>query len=386
MIELTGVSWDHTRGHDPMVATAQSFMETCPDLRITWSTRSLQDFADYPIEKLAERYDLILIDHPFAGFAARDRCLLALDEVLAPGILDDQGANSVGRSSESYHYGGHQWALAIDAASQVSAYRSDLLEQIGASVPRSWDEVVALARSRKGQERAQVAIPLIPVDTIMSFLSICANLGEPAFTGSDVAVGRTTGRAALELLTELCDLCHPQSLQSNPIKTFDRMSETDEVAYVPLAFGYSNYARDGFRRHLISFTNIPLASDGAPRGAILGGVGLAISARTSQPEVAARYAAFVASGEIQRTLFFESGGQPAHRTAWLDDHVNEVTHGFFANTLDTLDHCYLRPRYHGFMEVQDRASILLHEAVRESGDIDRTLDELDRIYRSSLQD
>lgn len=383
MIELTGVSWDHPRGHDPMVATAEAFMAANPDVRITWKTRSLQDFADYPIEKLAAAYDFILIDHPFAGFAAKDRCLLAIDEIVEPSFLDDHDRNSVGQSHESYCYEGHQWALAIDAAAQVSAYRPDLLERIGAEVPTSWEEVLALAASRRGEATAQVAIPLIPVDTVMSFLSLCANLGEPAFTQPDIAVSRATGRRALEILMELRTLCHPASLESNPIRTLDRMSQTDEIAYVPLSFGYSNYSRKGFRPHLIRFTDIPLAADGVPRGGILGGVGLAISARTAQPEVAIEYAKFVASGETQRTLFFEAGGQPAHRSAWLDRHVNEVSHDFFAGTLATLDNGYLRPRYHGFMHLQDQASTLFHKAVRDQTDIDEALDRLDDLYRAS---
>jgi len=46
MTELRGITWDHTRGFLPMVATAQRFSELHPDVRITWEKRSLQHFAD----------------------------------------------------------------------------------------------------------------------------------------------------------------------------------------------------------------------------------------------------------------------------------------------------------------------------------------------------
>ncbi len=42
----------------------------------------------------------------------------------------------------------------------------------------------------------------------------------------------------------------------------------------------------------------------------LGGTGLAISAACQAPQVALEYAMFSASPLIQRTLFFENGGQP----------------------------------------------------------------------------
>lgn len=382
MIELTGMSWDHPRGHDSVVATAEAFKAIRPDVTVTWRTRSLQDFADYPIEKLAERYDFVLIDHPFTGSMAASGCFLPVDEHVDADYLAVQAANSVGPSHRSYQIGGHQWALAIDAAAQVASYRPDLMERIGEEVPTTWDAVVALAERRRGKA-AQVAIPLIPVDTLMCFCSICAHYGEDAFAQKDVVVGRSTGRQALELLARLRDAIHPGSLSWNPITCYDRMSTTDEVAYVPLAFGYSNYARPGFRPSLVAFTNIPRAEDGVARGGILGGVGLAISARTADREAAFAYARYVASGEVQSGVFFEGGGQPGHRAAWLDPKVNAAASNFFIDTLETIDNAYLRPRYDGYVHVQDNGFVITHAYLLGERTVDETLDALDELYRQS---
>ena len=67
MIHLQGMAFDHPRGFAPMRATSEKFQVSNPDLRISWDARSLKDFEDYPIEKLAEKYDLIMMDHPFIG-------------------------------------------------------------------------------------------------------------------------------------------------------------------------------------------------------------------------------------------------------------------------------------------------------------------------------
>ena len=197
IIELRGVSWDHPRGHDCMVATAEAYREVAPEVRVRWETRSLQAFADFPVQKLAETYDLLIVDHPFVGFAAADGCLLPLDEWLDPAVLADQDANSVGPSHRSYRYGGHQWALANDAAGHVSAWRPDLLDELGGH-PRTWDDVLRLAEARAGSERARVGIPLIPVDALMSFLSICAGFGAPPFADPERVVERLAGRHALD--------------------------------------------------------------------------------------------------------------------------------------------------------------------------------------------
>lgn len=382
MIELTGMSWDHPRGHDSIVAAAAAFMADRPDVTVRWRTRSLQDFADYPIEQLAERYDFVLIDHPFTGFMAASGCVLPVDEHVDAAFLADQAANSVGPSHRSYQANGHQWALAIDAAAQVASYRPDLLARLDAEAPTSWDAVVALAERLAGGP-TRVAIPLIPVDTLMCFCSICASEGEEAFASEDVVVSRPMGRHALNLLARLRDAIHPASLTWNPIACYDRMSTTDEIAYVPLAFGYSNYARPGFRPNPIAFTNVPRAADGVARGGILGGVGLAVSAGTANPAEAFAFAQFAASAEVQAGVFFRGGGQPGHRAAWLDDAVNAAAANFFRDTLETVDHAYLRPRYDGFVHVQDNGFLITHACLTGERTADDALDALDALYRGS---
>lgn len=381
-VELRGVSWDHPRGHDCMVATAEAYRAVAPDVRVVWETRSLQDFADFPVQTLAERYDLLVIDHPFAGFAAADGCLLPLDVYLDAAVLEDQAANSVGPSHRSYHYGGHQWALATDAAGHVSAYRPDLIDEVG-GLPRTWDEVLTLAEKRHGTGRAQVANPLIPIDALMSFCSICAALDQPPYQNPDRAVDRATGRHALGMLRALADAAHPASLERNPPRTLDLMGTTDEIAFAPLLFGYSNYARPGFRPSLVRFTGVPTIGGGESRGGILGGAGVAISSHTKHPETAVAYAAYVAGPEVQRGVYFAAGGQPGHRVAWEDAAVNAASSDFFADTLAALDRAYLRPRYLGFMEVQERSGELVHAWLAEGGSDSALLDRLDELYRES---
>jgi multiple sugar transport system substrate-binding protein len=92
-----------------MVATAQRFLEMNPSVEVRWEKRSLQEFADYPVEKLVETFDLLVIDHPFSGYAAAHRVLLPLEEHFSNDFLAEQASESVGRSHKSYYYGGHQW-------------------------------------------------------------------------------------------------------------------------------------------------------------------------------------------------------------------------------------------------------------------------------------
>jgi multiple sugar transport system substrate-binding protein len=113
---------------------------------------------------------------------------------------------------------------------------------------------------------------------------------------------------------------------------------------------------------------------------------LAVSASTAYPAEAFAYARYVASPDVQRGVFFQAGGQPGHRCAWVDPAVNAASSNFFLDTLETLDNAYLRPRYPGYMEVQDRAGLILHRFLTDGGEISSTLDALDGLYRTSQRD
>jgi multiple sugar transport system substrate-binding protein len=160
------------------------------------------------------------------------------------------------------------------------------------------------------------------------------------------------------------------------------MGETDEIAYVPAAFGYSNYARDGFRAKPIRFTATP-QTGGVDHGGVLGGAGLAISARTKHPEIAADFASYAASGPIQSGVYVASGGQPGHIDAWTSDDVNGYCGNFFADTLEAIESAYLRPRYLGFMEFQEQSGILLHHALFSGEKAETVLPRLEELYRES---
>jgi multiple sugar transport system substrate-binding protein len=381
MIELHGTTWDHPRGLRGCEATAAAYTALHPDVRITWHVRTLQDFADASVENLADRFDLLIFDHPFIGHAARAGWLLPLDEHVEPEYLADQANNSVGRSHASYAYGGHQWALAADAACQVSAYRPDLLERLAARLPETWDDVLDLARRARSLE-AYVAVPLIPVDSLMCLYSLCANAGAPPGRSPDRFVERVAGRHALDYLAKLQRLSHPMSRRWNPPQVLEAMATGDEIVYCPLAFGYNNYARPGFRANLVRFADIPSSGRG-PVGAILGGAGVGVSSRTAHPEAACAYAAYMASGPVQRTNYVAGGGQPGHRSAWLDPEANRLTQDFFRDTLATIDGSYLRPRHPGYMAFQDHAFTVVFDHLDSGAPPDHTLDTLDHLYRTS---
>jgi multiple sugar transport system substrate-binding protein len=383
VITLRGMTWKHDRGLAPMLETAARWSEMHPDVRIEWEARSLQGFADHPIRDLAEEFDLLVLDHPFMGAVAKGGYLVPLDNHISAEVISSLRSESVGASHESYFYQGRQWALAIDAAAQVAGYRPDLLAAAGMKVPSTWDEVPELARIRKGF----VTTPLLPVDSFCSFLTLCTAFGETPFAAGSLkvpkVVGKEAGESALRQLKALGEFSIKEAHEMNPIGVWEKMSATDEIAYCPIAFGYSNYARPGYRRAPIHFTNIPSRPLRGSAGSVLGGAGLAISARCKELSAAVDYAVWVASAECQKTIYVHSGGQPGNRKAWIDPGINRMANHFFDATLPILERAFLRPRFAGFVEFQTQASFVISNFLQEKFNSVVTLDSLDECFRKA---
>ena len=88
-VQLTGIAWDHSRAFPPLVATAQRYEETHPGVRIRWEKRTLDEFGHTPIDQLAPKFDLIVIDHPWAGFAFEKNLVHDLKPLLSPATLNE---------------------------------------------------------------------------------------------------------------------------------------------------------------------------------------------------------------------------------------------------------------------------------------------------------
>jgi multiple sugar transport system substrate-binding protein len=375
-IILNGITWGHTRGITPLLAASQRYNELHPDIEIRWTKRTLQEFADSPIEKLTRDYDLLIIDHPWVGCAAATNCVLPLDEYLCDEYLDEQAENSVGFSHASYNYENKQWALAIDAATPAASYRKDLLDKNNIAIPQTWEEVIALAKI------GRVAVPAIPIDLLMNFYTFCIANGNPPFANEDEVIDMQTGLQAIETMKELYSQIDKKMFYSNPIAVAEMMSTTNAYWYCPFAYCYSNYSRKGYAKNVLHYTDV-VSLDGNKLQTTIGGTGLAVSAFSMHKEIALNFVGMVLSSEHQKTMYVQNGGQPGHRSAWLDEEANHLTNNFFKNILPIMDNGYVRPRYNGYLHFQDNAGAPLQKCLFENGSAIVALNEMNKIYQQS---
>jgi multiple sugar transport system substrate-binding protein len=347
-----GMTWEHARGYGSVVAAARAYRSVRPEVEVRWEFRSLQAFADHPIDQLVDEYDLLVIDHPHVPLAAEQGLFAPLDGVGHDDELAVLEAQSVGRSHQSYQHQAHQWGLATDAAAQVAAFRPDLI----AEPPRDWPAVLDLARE------GRVLWPAKPIDAFSSLVTVSANAGSTPMAGDGAFLPGPEALAALDLLHELAALVPAGNLAWNPIQAADALAEGDRFAYSPLLFGYTNYSRAGFRANRLRYVDIPSGQRGVA-GSLLGGAGIAVSSRSLHGAEAIAHAFWLASAAVQAGVYFDGGGQPGNSVAWDDDRTNAETLDFFRGTRATLEGAYLRPRTATYIELQDRLSPLVTQAL-----------------------
>jgi len=374
---LKGITWGHSRGLTPLLAAAQRYSELHPDVTIRWEKRSLQEFADYPLEKLTTAYDLLIIDHPWVGCAAAAGCVLPLDQYLSPEYLKEQSENPVGYSHHSYQYEGHQWALAIDAATPAASCRMDLLQAAGRQAPDTWEEVLEIARL------GRLALPGIPIDLLMNFYMFCIAHGSRPFQNDKEVVDTATGFLALNTMREIYSLVDPKMFGANPIAVAEWMTTTDDYWYCPFAYGYSNYSRKGYARKILTYTDLVRMGDRGRLRSTIGGTGLAVSAYSQHKEEALSFTEWIVAPEIQSTFYVEHGGQPGHRLAWINERTNRLTHNFFYTLLPAMERGYMRPRYNGYLHFQDHAGQPIQDYLLNRGEARAVLATLNQLYRES---
>lgn len=212
-----------------------------------------------------------------------------------------------------------------------------------------------------------LTLPTCQTDSSCLVATISANLGSPMQRLDDKMLDPAVFEATLGYIRQLVELSNPESREWNPIQTYDAMVTRDDLVYLPMAFGYTNYSRTGVTQPL-TFANIAGPGKDPRAGAILGGAGCAISAQCQNVEAAVTYLTWVHQPSHQAGDYFVQGGQPGLRAAWVNPSVNAACGDFFANTLETIDKAWLRPRFDGFIHAYEHMALLVHRWLKDGGD------------------
>jgi multiple sugar transport system substrate-binding protein len=170
----------------------------------------------------------------------------------------------------------------------------------------------------------------------------------------------------------------------NPIAMAEHMTRTDETAYCAFAYSYGNYCQPHFTDKPLRYGRLVTLDDGTELRSIVGGTGLAITRKCQELETAVDFSRYCASASVQSGLYTYAGGQPARREAWTNPALDTFNGGFFSGALHTQERCLLRPRYDGYVPLQEEAGEPLQGYLKDELSREAAWDAINERYRASL--
>jgi multiple sugar transport system substrate-binding protein len=355
---------------------SQRYEELHPGTRIHWEKRTLDEFGHKPIDQLITDYDLIVIDHPWAGFCFDHNLVCDLKVLVSEDQWNNLDKNCIGPTFKSYVFDNKLLAIPIDAATPVPSWRPDLVRKNDLQIPGTWEELIALA------DKKQAVMPGFGADLFLNWLMLLHALDAHPFQSTDDIATRATAIEAACLLKRLAEPMPNEIVNWNPIIIAELMTQTDLYSYCPFAYSYGNYCRPSFVSQPLKYGNLVKLHE-QPLKSILGGTGIAISSGCKEIEVALDFSLYCASAEIQSNIYTYAGGQPVRKEAWNDSNLVSFTGQFFADSYISHDKALVRPRYNGYVGLQETAGRYLQRFLR--GEISEALlwNEIQGCYHGS---
>ena len=372
---LKGLAWGHRRATGPLEPLTAAFRREHPDVSIEWTVRPLSDFEHQPIATIADRFDLMIIDHPFCGDIAASGACFPLEEAISE-LSSDADHLYVGPSLASYRFAGHVWAAPVDAATPHAAFRPDLLAKAGEPLPTNWEETVQLGK-RLRDAGLWIATPVVSPHAFATVASLMANLGSPVETDPEqlFAFDRNAMATALDALDEILAYSPPETLDWNAISLSEAMVARDDIVFTPSIYGYATYAEADMRAPL-RFSNFCGVASPFPAGSMLGGTGLAVSAATKHKEMAIAFTRFCLSAPAQERIIPDHHGQPALVSAWETARNDERFGKFFSGVRESIETAWIRPRRRHYIRFQAEAGHLVESYCRRSRDKGSTIEAI----------
>lgn len=358
------------------MAVSQRYEELHPGIRILWDKRTLDEFGHKPVDQLIKDYDLIVIDHPWAGFCFANDLTLDLNDLLSDEQMNDLAQNCVGQSFNSYLYEHKLLAVPIDVATPAPSWRPDLIEQNGISLPATWDDLILLA------DRKLAIMPGHGPDLFLNWLMLLHALDAHPFETPDHPAQRDMGMTSMSMLKRLAEPMPEGIFNWNPILIAELMTQSDQYAYCAFAYSYNNYCRSSFTDKPLKYGNL-ITLNNKPLRSILGGTGISISTCCKDIELALDFSLYCAGAQIQSGIYTYSGGQPARREAWRSQDLTSFTGGFLSDSYSAHENTIVRPRYNGYVSLQEKAGTPLQQFIRGEISIDKAWNIIEEYYRKS---
>lgn len=206
---------------------------------------------------------------------------------------------------DAYKINGEQWAVPFMAGVGLMTYRQDILDEAGAEVPQTWEEMLAVAEKINSDETAAIALRAVPGQGFNMFIfpmimrAYGGNFFEDYVNGDlTPAIDSPENLEALNIYIKLLNDYAPQGAGNFNFAEVNAAAQNGQIAFAVEGTGIVSQIVNPEKSQFAAQTGIALPPGGpAGRSPALGVHGLGIPASAENPELAAKFIEWAVSEE-----------------------------------------------------------------------------------------
>lgn len=383
MAVIKGLTWDKHWHTDTLAALTKLFEIANKDVQLIWDYRPLDEYTSELFGANINHYDLVLIKNRHMASVVPTGVLTQLRDYIPTEHCQLLKKEAIGRSYDAYQYNDKQYSFPFTVTSFVSAYRKDLMEQYNLTLPKTWQEVLELGRLLPKELGMTLSLRADNIYDI--FRCIIGHFDDDAYLSGQIQASEI--ERALIVIEEILAFVGESALHMSMLEIYARMSASDHIVYVPMIVGNANYSKDGYRKNLIDFGDIPSVT-GYKTKSILYSSGLGIPTESVNKDMAAAFIRMVTSEEIQRSVIVDFDGHPLFKKHWSRKEGNRKTNHYFENTFDMVDNAVNLSELNGSKEEWRKIGEIIWDYLKNKkksrSDLTKELVELMNAYEKEI--
>ena len=294
-------------------------------------------------------------------------------------IIDQRKADFIPSTLETAKYQDKYWAVPYHSNAGFIYFRTDAV----AKAPASWEDVYSQAAKDKGLVYQGFAYEGLTVN----FLELLYSGGGKVLSddGKSVEIDSPEGEKALTFMAD----GYKNGAVAKAVTTYKeeesrRAFESGNATFMrnwPYAYSLDKESKIGKDFDIGTF---PSFGGGKP-ASVLGGINLAISAYSKNPDGAAAFIAFATGPEVQKANFLESAAPPATAAAYDDPQVQKK-YAFASDLKDAIAQGQSRPVSPVYSQISEAIYINVHDALQGKTDPKSALklmsDQIDKALKT----
>ena len=293
-------------------------------------------------------------------------------------IIEPRQDDFIASTLETAEYEDSYWAVPYHTNAGFLYYRTDQVDQ----APETWEDVYAAAGENNGIVYQGARYEGLTVN----FLELLYSGGGAVLSedGSEVQVNSPEGQAALEFMAAgVQDGDAPRAVTTYMEEESRRAFENGTATFMrnwPYAYalGKESKIADNF-----DVGTFPGFEGGEPAG-VLGGINLAISAYSKNPEGAAAFINFATGPEVQKANFLESAAPPATAAAYDDPEVQQE-YAFASDLKGAVEQGQARPVSPVYSQISEAIFSNVHDALQGNAEPQAALEKMTSDIERALE-